>query len=168
MSAIERLFTAILPSIEHFHLLGYWIAFFGALAETVLGVGLLLPGSTLLLLLGTLAASGYLDFGDLLWFAVAGAVLGDNVNYWRGARYGQRWTRGGVWFLTPSHFERARFFFRPAWRKKHLSGAFGRAGAGPQPLCAQLAAPSSRRGAFFCGASRPFAFLPVCLSRSWF
>lgn len=92
MSAIERLFTAILPSIEHFHLLGYWIAFFGALAETVLGVGLLLPGSTLLLLLGTLAASGYLDFGDLLWFAVAGAVLGDNVNYWLGARYGQRWT----------------------------------------------------------------------------
>lgn len=108
---IERLFTAILPSIEHFQLLGYWAAFLAALLETALGVGLLLPGSTLLLLLGALSASGHLDFGDLLWFAVAGAVFGDNFNYWLGQRYGNRWTRGGVWFLTPDHFEQARRFF---------------------------------------------------------
>lgn len=108
---IEKLSTAILPSIEHFHLLGYWVAFLAALMETALGVGLLLPGSTLLLVLGTLSASGYLDFGDLLWFAVAGAVLGDNFNYWLGERYGNQWARSGVWFLTPDHFEQARRFF---------------------------------------------------------
>lgn len=108
---IERLFTAILPSIEHFHLLGYWVALLAALLETTLGVGLLLPGSTLLLLLGALSAGGYFDFGDLLWFAVAGAVLGDNFNYWLGQRYGNQWTRRGVWFLTPDYFEQARRFF---------------------------------------------------------
>jgi len=108
---IERLFAAILPSIEHFHLLGYWVGFLAALLETAFGVGLLLPGSTLLLLLGALAAGGYLDFGDLLWFAVVGAVLGDNVNYWLGQRYGQKWARSGVWFVTPDHFEKARRFF---------------------------------------------------------
>jgi len=108
---IERLFTAILPSLEHFHLLGYWVAFFAGLLETALVVGLLLPGSTLLLLLGALSASGHLDFGDLLWFAVAGAVLGDNFNYWLGRRYGAGWVRDGVWFLTPDHFEHARRFF---------------------------------------------------------
>ncbi|MDA0653547.1 MAG: hypothetical protein O3C49_09765 [Proteobacteria bacterium] len=92
---IEGLFPSILPSIEHFHLLGYWVAFFAALLETALVVGLLLPGSTLLLLLGALSASGHLDFGDLLWFAVAGAVLGDNFNYWLGRRYGNGWVRDG-------------------------------------------------------------------------
>lgn len=108
---IERLFAAALPSIDHFHLLGYWVAFFAALLETALVVGLLLPGSTLLLLLGALSASGHLDFGDLLWFAVAGAVLGDNVNFWLGRRYGNDWVRGGIWFFKPNHFEQARRFF---------------------------------------------------------
>ncbi|MYN11804.1 phosphatase PAP2 family protein [Pusillimonas sp. TS35] len=108
---IEKLFTAILPSIEHFHLLGYWVGFLAALLETALGVGLLLPGSTLLLVLGALSAGGYLDVGDLVWFAVAGAVLGDNINYWLGQRYGQKWACSGVWFLTPGHFEKARWFF---------------------------------------------------------
>ncbi|MFB4203448.1 hypothetical protein KBTX_01838 [wastewater metagenome] len=108
---MERLFHAILPSIEHFHMLGYWVAFFAALLETALVAGWFLPGSTLLLLLGGMAAGSYLDFGDLLLFAIAGAVLGDNVNYWLGERYGSQWARDGVWFLTPGHFERAHRFF---------------------------------------------------------
>ena len=108
---IERLFAAILPFIEHFHLLGYWVAFLAALVETALGVGLLLPGSTLPLLLGALSAGGYLDFGDLMWFAVAGAVLGDNFNYWLGQRYGNRWARRGTWFLSPDHFAHAQRSF---------------------------------------------------------
>lgn len=108
---IDKFIAALLPSIEHFHLLGYWVSFFAALLETALVVGILLPGSTLLLLLGALAASGQFDFGDLLWFAIAGAVLGDNVNYWLGQKYGNKWTRDSIWFLTPDHLEKARRFF---------------------------------------------------------
>ena len=76
---MDKFFAAILPAIEHIHLLGYAAAFLVALLETVIVVGLFLPGSTLLLLLGALAAHGALDFADLLGFAVAGAVAGDNV-----------------------------------------------------------------------------------------
>ncbi|AYH45687.1 bifunctional DedA family/phosphatase PAP2 family protein [Azoarcus sp. DN11] len=121
---VERFFAALLPSIEHFHLLGYWLAFLCALAETALGVGLLLPGSTLLLLLGALSAGGYLDFGDLLWFSIAGAVLGDNLNYWLGQRYGNQWARDGVWFLAPDHFELARRFFDRHGAKSVFLGRF--------------------------------------------
>jgi len=92
-------------------MLGYWAAFLAALLETALVVGLFLPGSTLLLMLGALAAGSYLDFGDLLLFAIAGAVVGDNFNYWLGERYGNKWTRDGIWFLTPGHFEQAHRFF---------------------------------------------------------
>ncbi|MEO8409746.1 MAG: LssY C-terminal domain-containing protein [Propionivibrio sp.] len=121
---IESFYRAILPTLEHFHLLGYWIAFFSALLETALVVGLLLPGSTLLLLLGAWSASGHLDFGDLLWFSVAGAVLGDNFNYWLGQRYGNRWTQDGLWFLTADHFAQARRFFDRHGAKSVFLGRF--------------------------------------------
>ena len=74
------LINNILPSIEHFRVGGYWIAFFAALLETTIGIGLILPGSTIILLLGAFSARGYLDIGDLIWFSVLGAIIGDNVN----------------------------------------------------------------------------------------
>lgn len=49
---IEQFFQALLPNFEHFHSLAYWVAFVVAFFETALVVGLLVPGSTLLLLLG--------------------------------------------------------------------------------------------------------------------
>ncbi|MBV2182419.1 MAG: LssY C-terminal domain-containing protein [Castellaniella sp.] len=121
---IEKFFSAILPSIQHFHMLGYWTAFLAALLETALVVGLFLPGSTLLLLLGAWAAGSYLDFGDLLWFAIAGAVLGDNFNYWLGERYGTKWTRSGIWFLAPGHFEQVHRFFDRHGAKSVFLGRF--------------------------------------------
>jgi len=57
----------LLPSIEHFHGVGYWVVFFAALLETTLAVGLILPGSTIILLLGALAARGYFDAGSLVF-----------------------------------------------------------------------------------------------------
>ncbi len=121
---IQQLYQSLLPSIEHFHLLGYWVAFFVALFETMLVVGLLIPGSTLLLLLGALAAGGQLDFNGVLWFGIAGAVLGDNLNYWLGQRYGRRWIRNGIWLLKPAHFDQARRFFDAHGAKSVFLGRF--------------------------------------------
>jgi membrane protein DedA with SNARE-associated domain len=121
---IEHTYQSLLPSIEHFHLLGYWVAFFAALLETTLVVGLLIPGSTLLLLLGALSAGPGLDLNGVLWFGIAGAVLGDNLNYWLGKRYGNRWARGGIWPLRPEHFEQARRFFDAHGAKSVFLGRF--------------------------------------------
>jgi len=106
----SELGNLIFPALEHFQGLGYWIAFAAALAETALVVGLFIPGSTTLLFMGAFAAGGQLDFTALLWFAIAGAILGDNLNYWLGRRYGQRWTKDGVRFLQRDHFDSAREF----------------------------------------------------------
>jgi undecaprenyl-diphosphatase len=100
----------LLPSIEHFHGVGYWVVFFAALLETTLAVGLILPGSTIILLLGALAARGYFDAGSLVFFAFLGAVIGDNVNYYLGKKYGGKWLKEGFWFLQSTHFEKARLF----------------------------------------------------------
>lgn len=114
----------MLPSIEQFHLLGYWVAFLAALLETTLVVGLLLPGSSLLLLLGAFAAAGHLEFTGILWFAVAGAILGDNLNFWLGRHYGHHWATKGIWFIKPEHFEQAHNFFDAHGARSVFLGRF--------------------------------------------
>ena len=90
---------------------GYWFALFAALAETVFLLGLFLPGSTLLLLMGMLAGQGFFDLGDLLIFAIVGATLGDNINYFLGRRYGRHWLREDRWFLKTGHVHKAEAYF---------------------------------------------------------
>jgi len=120
----DRIINMILPAIQHFQMLGYWVAFFAALLETTIGIGLILPGSTLILFLGALSGRGYFDFGDLLWFSVLGAILGDNVNYYLGKKYGSRWIKNGVWFLKPEHLEKGRIFFDTHGAKSVFLGRF--------------------------------------------
>ncbi len=121
---INDLINNILPSIEHFRFGGYWIAFFAALLETTIGIGLFLPGSTIILFLGALSARGYLDLGDLIWFAVMGAIIGDNINYYLGKRYGARWVEKGFWFLKTQHIEKARHFMENHGAKSIFLGRF--------------------------------------------
>jgi membrane protein DedA with SNARE-associated domain/membrane-associated phospholipid phosphatase len=121
---IIELINHILPSIEHFHILGYWIAFFAALLETTIGIGLFLPGSTIILFLGALSARGYLDTGGLLWFAILGAILGDNTNYYLGRKYGAKWLKKGFWFFKSNHVEKTRYFMEAHGAKSVFLGRF--------------------------------------------
>jgi len=118
------LFDMILPTLEHFTIWGYWIAFFAALLETTIVIGLILPGSTIVLLLGTLSARGYMDMGDLIWFAVSGAIIGDNINYYLGKTYGARWLKNGFWLLTAIHVEKAKHFMDHHGAKSVFIGRF--------------------------------------------
>ena len=109
---LEHWLQSLMPFIQHLSGWIYWIALLAALVETVLVIGLFLPGSSMLLLLGALAASpGGPSFLGILAFAVAGATLGDNINYSLGRRYGRRWTQQGLWLLRREHFEKAQVFF---------------------------------------------------------
>jgi len=121
---INDLIDNILPAVDHFKIWGYWIAFFAALLETTLVIGLLLPGSTIILFLGALSARGYLDMGDIIWFSVLGAVIGDNINYFLGRKYGNKWLKGGLWVLKENHIIRARQFMDAHGAKSIFLGRF--------------------------------------------
>ncbi|RMF99889.1 MAG: phosphatase PAP2 family protein, partial [Nitrospirae bacterium] len=121
---LDYLTNHLLPSIGQFHIIGYWIGFFAAFLETIIGVGLFLPGSSLILILGALSARGYLDTGDLLWFSIIGAILGDNANYYLGRRYGARWLKHGFWFLKAEHVEKASSFMNEHGAKGVFLGRF--------------------------------------------
>jgi len=78
---------------------GYLVIFAGMLLENA---GLPLPGETLTLLGGYAAGSGQLNVLGVMAAAAGGAVLGDNLGYWLGRRYGwQLLLRVGGWLRQP-------------------------------------------------------------------
>ena len=114
----------VLFTVYNIHFVGYIVAFLAALLETVFVVGLFLPGSTIILFLGVLAAQGYLDIRILFLFAVIGAVLGDNVNYFLGRKYGTVLVNKDRWFLRKKYFLITKEFFRQHGAKSIFFGRF--------------------------------------------
>ncbi|MBW1691208.1 MAG: LssY C-terminal domain-containing protein [Deltaproteobacteria bacterium] len=62
--------------------------------------------------------------GDLIWFSAIGAIMGDNINYYLGKRYGAKWVREGFWFLKAQHIEKARHFMDAHGVKSIFLGRF--------------------------------------------
>jgi membrane protein DedA with SNARE-associated domain len=89
------------------------VMFVTAFGESFVFIGLLFPGTALLVAAGTLVASGALPRWPVLAGAVAGAVLGDWVSYWLGRRYGAGIARLWPFSRNPDLLPRGiRFFAR--------------------------------------------------------
>lgn len=101
-----------MDSTSIIHGLGYVGLFLVLFAETGLLVGFFLPGDTLLISAGLLAARGELSLAGVLLAMIAGAVAGDAVGYLIGQQAGQRLYRreDSFWFRR-SHLEKAQRFF---------------------------------------------------------
>ena len=80
--------------------------------ETGLLIGFFLPGDSLLITAGLVAATGALDIWWLNVLLVAAAVGGDSVGYTIGARIGPRlFSREKSWLFNPRHVVRTREFY---------------------------------------------------------
>jgi membrane-associated protein len=81
-------------------------------AETGLMVGFFLPGDSLLVTAGVVAARGNLSIWSLNALLVAAAILGDTVGYWIGRRAGLAlFTRPKSLLFNPRHLRRAHDFY---------------------------------------------------------
>ena len=81
-------------------------------AETGLLVGFFLPGDSLLVAAGVVCSLGSLSFLHVLVVLMAAAILGDWVNFWMGAKAGNRiWDRPDSRFFKRKHLEEARDFY---------------------------------------------------------
>jgi membrane protein DedA with SNARE-associated domain/membrane-associated phospholipid phosphatase len=89
----------------------YSLLFSVTLLESIVMVGLLVPGSTLIVFAGFLAAHGRGDLVTIILVSVAGALAGDLVSYLLGARTGAR-IRYSRLFKKRSHlFRKGELFF---------------------------------------------------------
>lgn len=81
-------------------------------AETGLLIGFFLPGDSLLITAGLLAAQGYLD---ILWLNISlilAAIIGDTVGYWFGRKTGPKiFKREKSRFFAKDHLIKAQEFY---------------------------------------------------------
>lgn len=102
--------THILPSLSHLGIWGYWLVLLASLLESLVFVGVVVPGASFVVIAGFLSSQGYLDIGDLIWFAAIGAILGDSLSYYLGTR-GTRFFHNENKWLKADHLERGKQFF---------------------------------------------------------
>jgi len=95
-----------------------------ALGESLVVVGLLVPGAAVMLGVGALVGAGALPLWPSLGWAAAGAVLGDGISYWLGRRYGERLRAWGPLRRRPGLLERGEAFFRRHGGKGVFLGRF--------------------------------------------
>lgn len=80
--------------------------------ETGLLVGFFLPGDSLLITAGLVAAAGHLNLWWLFLLLSVAAIVGDSVGYAIGYRAGPvLFTRPKSWLFNPRHVERTREFY---------------------------------------------------------
>ena len=91
---------------------GYVLLFAIVFTETGLLVGFFLPGDSLLITAGVVAATGTLNIWTINALLFIAAVTGDSVGYAIGARLGPRlFTRPKSLLFNPRHIERTRVFY---------------------------------------------------------
>ena len=110
--------------IERFGAGAYGILFLIVFCETGLVVTPLLPGDSLLFAAGSFAALGSFSLVPLMLLLMAAAILGDTVNYWIGARIGERAFSGKVRFLKQAHLVRTQDFYQRHGGKTILLARF--------------------------------------------
>lgn len=80
--------------------------------ETGLFVGFFLPGDSLLVTAGILAAGNFLPLGWLLGPGILCAIIGDQLGYWIGRSAGPAlYKREDSFFFRRSHLQRAHDFY---------------------------------------------------------
>ena len=102
---------------------GYWVVFFGVMLENA---GLPVPGETILLVAGYLASTGQFNLALVIMIAATGAVIGDNIGFAIGHRYGRDFLLrvGRYVFLTPKRFAHIENYFQKYGNKTILVARF--------------------------------------------
>ena len=91
---------------------GYGVLVAVVFTETGLFVGLFLPGDSLLIVAGLVAAAGGLNIWALILLLSAAAIVGDNTGYAIGYRAGPRlFRREQSLLFNPKHLVRTRDFY---------------------------------------------------------
>ena len=123
---MEHLVQPTLAFISQYSGWAFPVMFVTSFGESFAFLSLLFPGTSILIVAGTLMSAGSLPFWPIVAGAVLGAVLGDSVSFWLGHRFG-----GGIGRIWP--FTRnpdllpngIRFFERHGGKSVFIGRFFG-------------------------------------------
>jgi membrane-associated protein len=112
--AIQTLFENIREFLDPRHIAagGYAVIALVVFTETGIAMGVIMPGESLVLVAGMLAAAGHLKLSILMPSLFVASVVGDAVGFAVGAHLGPRiFSRRKSIFFRPEYLERASLFY---------------------------------------------------------
>ncbi|MBX7163515.1 MAG: DedA family protein [Saprospiraceae bacterium] len=131
MDWIQQLIDFILHIDDHlvelvanYGIFIYIILFLILFAETGLVIAPFLPGDSLLFAAGALAASGNMNVWILILVCIAGAILGNQVNYMIGKYIGPRVYSQNFKWIKKQHIDKTHQFYEKHGGKALIIGRF--------------------------------------------
>jgi membrane protein DedA with SNARE-associated domain len=123
-AVVERIIDFLRPYMEPPW--GYVIVFAATFLENSVGAGVIVPGETLVIIGGVYAGIGDLWLPGVATVAVVGAILGDNLGYWIGRRFGRGFLErhGRKLFITPDRLAAAERYYDRHGGKTVFFGRF--------------------------------------------
>jgi len=100
------------------------VVFSVAMAESLVLIGIFIPGAALLLGMGALIALGGLELTPILLWAIAGAIVGDGISFWIGYIYRDRLRQIWPFAKHPQMLARGEAFFLKHGGKSVAMGRF--------------------------------------------
>ena len=105
--------------------LGYFGVWAIVFAESGLLIGFFLPGDSLLFTAGFIASQGFLNIWILILGAFVCAVLGDNVGYATGYRFGRRlFQKEDSWLFQKKNLVKTQSFYEKHGKKTIVLARF--------------------------------------------
>lgn len=122
------------------------LVFLVAFLESLVLVGLIMPGALLMFGFGALVGGGHLSYWPIMLWATAGAILGDSLSYLLGRLFGPSVWTWGFFLRRPQLLERSVVFFQRHGGKSVVFGRF----IGPlRPVVPMVAGMMKMRAAWF-------------------
>ncbi len=119
---MDPLLNLVQPFLVQF---GYVALFLIVFAESGLFFGFFFPGDSLLFTAGILASSGIFNIYAVLLGVAVFAILGDQVGYWTGKRFGRKlFNKPGNLFFDPKHIQRSEEFYKKHGKKMIILARF--------------------------------------------
>jgi len=103
------------------------VVFLISLGESLVVVGLFIPGTVVMFGIGALVAMGGMNLWDTLMWSIAGAIVGDGISFWVGHHYRDAMRTFYPFNKHPDWLQRAEIFFARHGGKSVVFGRF----AGP-------------------------------------
>ena len=95
-----------------------------AFMESLVAIGVLVPGSTIIVFAGFLALHGKEDISTIITVSILGAFLGDFISYWLGARFGPALLNTRPMQKQKHVIQKAELFFAKHGGKSVFFGRF--------------------------------------------
>lgn len=137
---LQSFLNNIISFFPLLHNLGYLIIFLSAFLEATPLLGTAVPGHTLVIAGGFFARMGIFNVGIIMAFASVGAIAGDLVGYWVGAKYGFSFLSkyGKYFFFKQEYLERTKNLIKQHPGKTLIIGRFNAVARALAPFVAGM------------------------------